>query len=209
MNHWMRVTQVMQEEDLEPGEPGNTNDLLPSDQSPLEPETSNLPNPPIGIESPFGEGSALAGKSTAEIEAEVALLNTTVREQGRRLSEQHSQIQAAPSAPDEGGVNPTPDITSTQFFENPAEAVTKIVETVVSKHLAESIAPFADSLVVDQTTAAWAEAAAQYPDITNRRVLIQAKLDEGGVSAPKFETIIFLYKVVLGDLALSNQLPNQ
>ena len=206
MNRWMKGLSLgPRDKEQEPGEQGGGGNGTPSDPNPEGEEGKNLPPTGTGAESPFKDGP-LKGKSLQEVEAEFSVLNLTLGEQSQQLTEQHERLNQPPApAIDDGGVDASPPkATSEDYFTDPVGVTTDIVKSVLVEHLDKIIKPFEASLASDQTSAAWVEAVRRYPDIENRRTLIQAQFDRGAVKNPNADSIVYVYKHVLGELALTN-----
>ena len=206
MNRWMKGLSLgPRDKEQEPGEQGGGGNGTPSDPNPEEKEGKNLPPTGTGAESPFKDGP-LAGKSLQEVEAEFSVLNLTLGEQSQQLTDQHERLnQPPPPVAYDGRVDAgPPKVSSEDFYADPGAAIEGIVKSVVETHLDKIIEPFKASLASDQTSAAWVEAVRRYPDIENRRALIQAQFDRGAVKNPNADSIVYVYKAVLGELSLTN-----
>jgi len=149
------------------------------------------PEPPTGTESPFNN-PALKGMSEQEIADRLALLNSTVKEQGAALSESQRKLSAAATeAPPAAPVDPP---SAAQFWEDPA----KEIKSMIQEQMEETIKPFREDLQANKTNSAWAVMANRHADFAEYKPLVETLLTRMGISEPDEAVLEMIYHTAVG-----------
>lgn len=168
-------------------------DIPEEGKKPVEKKVTPVTSPEArtGTESPFSN-PALEGMSEQDIADRLALLNSTVKEQGAALSESQRRLDAS------GTVTPpaTPDAppTATQFWEDPA----KEIKAMIQEQMEETIKPFRDDLQANKVTSAWSVMSSRHADFAQYRPLVETLLSRMGIAEPDEALLDMLYHTAIG-----------
>ncbi len=160
----------------------------PEEGEPKKTLESTTTEPPTGseegVQTPFG------GKSEEEVLASIALLEATVREQGRALTEARETQPATVVEPE---AKPE-DVDSTVFFQDPAAETRRIIQ----QELKEIVAPLREDFAKGRARNAWDDATTELPNLANMRPMIEAVLSRNGITNPTVAQIIGAHDLALG-----------
>ena len=188
---------------------GNPEDPLPQDPLKVLESSSNDPptdlvvpstDPPVKSESPF-TNPIFEGKTEKEIAEEMALLNLTVKEQGRTLTQLQNKPQLTPT-PD---IEPDPleGVDGAAFFDDPIGNMRKVVKATIKEEMGTMIAPFSADLARNQAEQSWAQNS-HLPNIAQLRPVIEAYLVKQGITSPNAQTVEDAYDLIIGKMQRNN-----
>ena len=175
-------------EGKEPTSEGVEAEKKPDEEESKKTQESSVPEPPTGseegVQTPFG------GKSEEEVLASIALLEATVKEQGRALTEARDAQPATVVEPEPK----TEDVDSTAYFQNPIGETRKMIQ----EELKTIVAPLREDFAKGRARNAWDDAADEIPNLANMRPLIEAGLARNGIANPTIAQIIGVRDMVVG-----------
>jgi len=174
-------------------------DIPDEGKNPEKVTTTPSQDPPTGTESPFGHPS-LEGMSEQDIADRLALLNSTVKEQGAALSESQRRLNATPEA---APVAPEDPPTASQFWEDPA----KEIKAMIQEQMEETIKPFRDDLQANKVTSAWSVMSSRYADFAEYRPLVETLLSRMGITEPDEALLEMLYHTAIGIQSKAGNMP--
>jgi hypothetical protein len=168
-------------------------DIPAEEKKPEETKVTEVisPEAPTGTESPFSN-PALEGMSEQDIADRLALLNSTVKEQGAALSESQRRLNASTEAPPAAAPDVPP--TATQFWEDPA----KEIKAMIQEQMEETIKPFRDDLQANKVTSAWSIMSSRHADFAEYKPLVETLLSRMGIAEPDEALLDMLYHTAIG-----------
>jgi len=131
--------------------------------------------------------------SEDDIANRLALLNSTVKEQGAALSEA-TRAAASVTSPTVEGTPERKTSTAAEFWEDPA----KEIKTMIQEQMEETIKPFREDLQAGRARTALERVTSRHPDFAERKPMIDSLLSRMGIEDPDEGTLEMLFHTAVG-----------
>ncbi len=167
-NRWMK-TGLYDEVD-DPSDPGGegTEEEMEESEDPSPPPSNEPPTPTEG-QSPFSD-PRLEGLSEAEIAERLAVSESTIRAQRKRMDELETLATRAQPQPQED--DDLEDRNPQKFFEDPYGEMSKVIE----KQLKSAVAPLVGDLKSRRVQGIYENLSQEYPNFDQYRSAVQEQI---------------------------------